>query len=184
MTFVHPVFSAVRKMAFTSQYREFFDRSGRPPRKWLGILNMIFAIGCCCSKRMELAFASHENGLVFLSRAWKLSMESDTLLEHADLQQTQLEFLEFLIAVYLLCLGQVNRASTFCGLALQSALSLGINLRLRRPHPQRIQRSSLSPLMVHILPRTLPNLNARPSLRRRRIPLLLLRSHPSRRTIF
>jgi hypothetical protein len=127
MTFVHPIFSAVRKPAFTSQYQQFFDRLARPPRKWLGILNMIFAIGCCCSERMGLAIASHENDLVFLSRAWKLSLESDTLLEHTDLQQTQLEFL---IAVYLLCLGQVNRASRFSGLALQSALSLGINLRL------------------------------------------------------
>ncbi|KAJ5681443.1 uncharacterized protein N7477_001383 [Penicillium maclennaniae] len=127
MAFVHPIFSAVRKPAFTSQYRQFFDRSAKPPRKWLGILNMIFAIGCRYFKLMNLTNASSENDLVFLSRAWKLGMQSNVLLEHTDLQQIQLEFL---IAVYLLCLGQVNRASTFSGLALRSALSLGINLRL------------------------------------------------------
>ncbi|KAJ6104114.1 hypothetical protein N7523_010434 [Penicillium sp. IBT 18751x] len=127
MAFVHPIFSAVRKPAFTSQYRQFFDRSAKPPRKWLGILNMIFAIGCRYSKLMNLSNASRDNDLVFLSRAWKLGMQSNVLLEHTDLQQIQLEFL---IAVYLLCLGQVNRASTFSGLALRSALSLGINLRL------------------------------------------------------
>lgn len=127
MVFVHPIFSAVRKPAFTSQYRQFYDRSAKPPRKWLGILNMIFAIGCRYSKLMGRTKASHENDLVFLSRAWKLGMQSNVLLEHTDLQQIQLEFL---VAVYLLCLGQVNRASKFSGLALRSALSLGINLRL------------------------------------------------------
>ena len=127
MVFVHPIFSAVRKSAFTSQYRQFYDRSAKPPRKWLGILNMIFAIKCRYSKLISLTNASHENDLVFLSRAWKLGMQSNVLLEHTDLQQIQLEFL---VAVYLLCLGQVNRASKFSGLALRSALSLGINLRL------------------------------------------------------
>lgn len=127
MNFVNPIYSAVRKPAFTSQYRQFFDRSARPPRKWLGILNMIFAIGCRYSRLMGSKNASHENDLVFLSRAWKLGMQSNVLLEHTDLQQIQLEFL---VAVYLLCLGQVNRASKFSGLALRSALSLGINLRL------------------------------------------------------
>ena len=127
MAFVHPHFTAIRKPAFTSQYRQFFDMSAKPPRKWLGILNMIFAIGCRYSRIIGSANVSHENDLVFLSRAWKLSMQSNVLLEHTDLQQIQLEFL---VAVYLLCLGQVNRSSKFSGMALRSALSLGINLRL------------------------------------------------------
>jgi hypothetical protein len=127
MDFVNPIYSAVRRSAFTSQYRQFFDRSAKPPRKWLGILNMIFAIGCRYSRLMGSKNISYENDLVFLSRAWKLGMQSNVLLEHTDLQQIQLEFL---VAVYLLCLGQVNRASKFSGLALRSALSLGINLRL------------------------------------------------------
>ncbi|KAJ5300463.1 sugar transporter [Penicillium atrosanguineum] len=127
MAFVHPIFSAVRKPAFISQYRQFFDRSAKPPRKWLGILNMIFAIGCRYSKLTGFTNAPHGNDLIFLSRAWKLGIQSNVLLEHTDLQQIQLEFL---VAVYLLCLGQVNRASKFSGLALRSALSLGINLRL------------------------------------------------------
>lgn len=128
MTYVHPLFNAVRKPAFISQYRQFFDLSAKPPRKWLGVLNMIFAIGCRYSRLVGSTNIPHEDDLVFLSRTWKLSMQSNKiLLKHTDLQQIQLEFL---VAVYLLCLAQVNRASKFSGMALRSAISLGINLRL------------------------------------------------------
>jgi hypothetical protein len=143
IVFVHPSFHAVRESTFASQYRQFFDRSAKPPRKWLAILNMLFAIGCRHSKLMGLTHASHENDLVFLSRAWKLGMRSNFLLEHTDLQQIQLEFL---VAVYFLCLGQVHRASKLSGLALRSAISLGINLRLtddRTPNASKEARCRL-----------------------------------------
>lgn len=107
MTFVHPTFSAVRKTMFTGQYLKFFTQSeSYPHRKWLAILNMILAIGCRYCRLMDPQNTAHEDDLVFLTRARRLSLTEGALFEHTDLQQAQLEFL---LAVYLLCLGQVNR---------------------------------------------------------------------------
>ncbi|KAF3384359.1 hypothetical protein F1880_001878 [Penicillium rolfsii] len=126
MTFVHPIFGVLRKSTFTAQYRQFFIRPTKPPGKWLAILNMVFAIGCRYCKLLDSgAGTAWEDGLVYLTRARQLSLNENVLFEHTDLQQIQLEFL---VAVYLLCLGQVNRASKFSSMALRSALSLGINL--------------------------------------------------------
>jgi hypothetical protein len=107
MTYVHPTFSVLRKSTFTGQYRQFFSKPTQPPRKWLGILNMIFAIGCRYCKLLDPGTESAwEDGLVYLTRARQLCLHENVLFEHTDLQQIQLEFL---VAVYLLCLGQVNR---------------------------------------------------------------------------
>lgn len=107
MTYVHPTFSVLRKSTFTSQYRQFFTRPTKPPQKWLGILNMVFAIGCRYCKLIDPgAGSSWEDGLVYLTRARQLGLHENALFEHTDLQQIQLEFL---VAIYLLCLGQVNR---------------------------------------------------------------------------
>lgn len=109
MTQVHPFFGAVRKSTFRNQYEQFMGKHMMlaPPRKWLAILNMIFAIGCRHCRLMAPAqSAIYENDLVFLSRARHLGLHSNILFEHADLQQIQLEFL---IAIYLLSLGQLNR---------------------------------------------------------------------------
>ncbi|CAI7596154.1 unnamed protein product [Penicillium glandicola] len=127
LTNVHPTFSAIRKMTFISQYQQFFNNASRPPRKWLAILNMIFAIGCRYCRLLDDPQSTGEEGLLYLTRARHLGLHSNVLFEHTDLQQIQLELL---VAVYLLCLGQVNRASKFSNMALRSALSLGINLRL------------------------------------------------------
>lgn len=109
MTFVHPTFSVLRKSTFTAQYLQFFNGPTQPPPRWLGILNMIFAIGCRYCKLIDPgAGSAWEDGLVYLTRARKLSLHGNVLFEHTDLQQIQLEFL---VAVYLLCLGQVNRYS-------------------------------------------------------------------------
>ncbi|KAJ5698145.1 hypothetical protein N7462_000150 [Penicillium macrosclerotiorum] len=107
MTYVHPTFSVIRKTAFTAQYLQFFERWAKPPQKWLGILNMIFALGShYYNLANPLSSRSREDGLVFLTRARQLCLTDNVLFEHADLQQIQLEFL---VALYLLCLGQVNR---------------------------------------------------------------------------
>ncbi|KAK4866858.1 hypothetical protein LT330_008021 [Penicillium expansum] len=127
LTNVHPTFSAIRKMTFISQYQKFFNNASTPPRKWLAILNMIFAIGCRYCRLIDHPQSTGEEDLLYLTRARHLGLHSNVLFEHTDLQQIQLELL---VAVYLLCLGQVNRASKFSNMALRSALSLGINLRL------------------------------------------------------
>ncbi|KAJ5951688.1 uncharacterized protein N7479_010101 [Penicillium vulpinum] len=124
---VHPTFSTIRKMTFISQYKQFFNNASTPPRKWLAVLNMIFAIGCRYCRLLDDPRSTGEEDLIYLTRARHLGLHSNVLFEHTDLQQIQLELL---VAVYLLCLGQVNRASKFSNMALRSALSLGINLRL------------------------------------------------------
>ncbi|KAJ5180868.1 hypothetical protein N7492_004078 [Penicillium capsulatum] len=128
MTFVHPTFGVVRKTMFTAQYLKFFTQpESQPHRKWLAILNIIFAIGCRYCRLIEPGNTTQQEDLVFLTRARHLGLNEGVLFDHTDLQQVQLEFL---FAVYLLCLGQVNRASKFSNMALHSAISLGINLRL------------------------------------------------------
>ncbi|CAG8060485.1 unnamed protein product [Penicillium salamii] len=126
LTYVHPTFGAIRLTTFISQYQMFFENASSPPVKWLAILNMIFAIGCRYTRLVDGPDSSDDD-LIFLTRARHLGLHSKVLFEHTDLQQIQLELL---VAIYLLCLGQVNRASKFSNMALRSALSLGINLRL------------------------------------------------------
>lgn len=113
MTFVNPSFGAVRESAFTQQYLQYFNllsdptRKVTPPRKWLAVLNMIFAIGCRHCRLMDRTNSGmYDNHVVYLSRARQLSLQDNILFEHTGLQQIQLEFL---IAVYLLCTGRVNR---------------------------------------------------------------------------
>lgn len=106
LTNVHPIFSAIRKMTFISQYQKFFNNASTPPRKWLAILNMIFAIGCRYCRLIDHPQSTGEEDLLYLTRARHLGLHSNVLFEHTDLQQIQLELL---VAVYLLCLGQVNR---------------------------------------------------------------------------
>ncbi|KAJ5121072.1 uncharacterized protein N7515_009033 [Penicillium bovifimosum] len=140
---VHPTFSAIRKMIFISQYQQFFNNSSTPTRKWLAVLNMIFAIGCRYCRLIDGPQADDEDDLLYLTRARHLGLHSNVLFEHTDLQQIQLELL---VAIYLLCLGQVNRASKFSNMALRSALSLGINLRLTDDRTKDAAKESRSRL--------------------------------------
>ncbi|KAJ5935771.1 hypothetical protein N7466_005318 [Penicillium verhagenii] len=150
MLFVNPFFNAIRQSTFTQQYLQFFSRppgpprNSDPPRKWLAVLNMIFAIGCRhCRLINHTNSGIYDDHIVFLTRARQLSLHENVLFEHTALQQIQLELL---VAVYLLCTGQINRASKFGSMALHSAISLGINLRLlddRTNHASKEARSRL-----------------------------------------
>ncbi|KAJ5273837.1 hypothetical protein N7478_008962 [Penicillium angulare] len=140
MELVHPFFSAVRKSTFTSQYLLIFERPSKPSRKWLAILNMIFAIGCRHCRMINVEKSNvYDNEMIFLTRARQLSIHSNTLFEHSTLQQIQLEFL---VSLYLLCAGQLNRASKFADMALYSAISLGINLRFEDENPHDESKES------------------------------------------
>lgn len=104
LTYIHPFFPAIRRTTFVSQYCQIYERPANPPRKWLGILNMIFAIGCYYSRLGKTD--TRENDAVYLARARKLVLDENSLFNHADLQQNQVELL---MSLYLLSLGQVNR---------------------------------------------------------------------------
>jgi hypothetical protein len=107
MTTVHPFFPIISGTLFRTQYRAFFECTARPGDKWLAILNIIFAIA---SKHAHLTQApwrgDEHDHLVYMTRARILSMNGDTLFNHPDLQQVQVEGL---IAFYLLSSDQINR---------------------------------------------------------------------------
>ncbi|OJJ48135.1 hypothetical protein ASPZODRAFT_130073 [Penicilliopsis zonata CBS 506.65] len=153
MASVHPSFAVIRRTTFTTQYELFWRDRTRPNRRWLAILNMIFALGCRCCRlagqehtdrhegdaeaeaeaqseaggQGEGEQLKNEDDHIFLTRARMLSLNGSVLFEHPDLQQIQVEFL---VAFYLMAIGQINRASKISSMAFRSAISLGINLRL------------------------------------------------------
>ena len=146
MVAFHPSFNVIREKTFTTQYRQFYRQLGsfmqRPPRKWLAVLNMVFAIGCYyCHLAGEDRGGEDED--VFMARARKLGLNETALFEHSDLQQVQVEFL---VAFYLLAQDQVNRASKFSNMAFRSALSLGINLRFVDEHTHYTAKEARSRL--------------------------------------
>ncbi|KAL4754103.1 hypothetical protein BDW72DRAFT_158463 [Aspergillus terricola var. indicus] len=124
---VHPVFPIISRSLFSAQYRNFFDNSARPGDKWLAILNLIFAMSSSHAHLMQASWRGDgRDHFVYLARARALSMNSDTLFTHPDLQQVQVEALT---AFYLLATNQINRAWRIASLALRSGISLGLNLR-------------------------------------------------------
>ncbi|GLA56182.1 hypothetical protein AnigIFM63604_005052, partial [Aspergillus niger] len=123
---VHPSFNFVRKTALVSQYQRFFSQPTHPSRRWLAILNMIFAIGCRYSQAVNGRADGDYDDLVYINRARKLALDETHIFKHADLHQIQVEFL---MALYLVSKYQINRAFMFSGMAFRSAISLGINLR-------------------------------------------------------
>ncbi|KAL5045043.1 hypothetical protein BDW71DRAFT_90199 [Aspergillus fruticulosus] len=131
MESVHPSFTVVRGRTFTMQYEQFYKKKQFcPPRKWLAVLNMIFALGCrYCRLTGRVATNERDtDDTVFLNRARVLCLSGNVLFEHDDLQQIQVMLL---VAVYLVALGQVNGGSKFSVMALRSAICLGINLRFQ-----------------------------------------------------
>ena len=112
----------------------------KPPIKWLGILNLVFAIGC---RFCRLNGSIEDDDLVYLTRARKLSLNDTVLFDHPDLQQIQVEGL---VAFYLLTMGQINLTSKFSSMAIRSALALGINMRFvdtKTQHASKEARSRL-----------------------------------------
>ncbi|KAJ5670089.1 uncharacterized protein N7477_005452 [Penicillium maclennaniae] len=125
---VHPAFPVVGKTIFQSQYQSFYSSANvRPGKRWLAVLNLIFAIA---SKYSLLAdsqpLVNTGADLLFFARAWRLSLGNVALLDHPNLQQVQVEGLA---AFYLLSTGQVNRSWRIIGIAIRSAVAMGLNLR-------------------------------------------------------
>ncbi|KAJ6180179.1 hypothetical protein N7519_010640 [Penicillium mononematosum] len=124
---VHPHFPIINSTLFSTQYRDFFDDRSYAGDKWLAILNMIFAIAAEYLYNSDGAQRGDiKDHLFYLTRARMLSMGGDSLFEHPDLQQVQIEGL---IAFHMLSTNQVNRAWKISALAIRSATSLGINLK-------------------------------------------------------
>lgn len=106
---VHPLFPIVGKLIFMKQYESFYSAiSVRPGRKWLAILNLVFAISAKYLRQVQMQTDQKDttdDSLLYFSRAWKLSMRNTVLMEHPNLQQVQVEGLT---AFYLMSVGQIN----------------------------------------------------------------------------
>ncbi|KAJ5240690.1 C6 transcription factor [Penicillium citrinum] len=103
----HDSFPIVGKVPFQAQYRVFYSRADvRPGKQWLAVLNLVFAIATTHLSHIGHRVSSNETHVEFFSRAWKLCMDKDSLRNHPNLQQVQVEGLS---AFYLLTRGQINR---------------------------------------------------------------------------
>ena len=105
---IHETFPFLGKSLFLSQCRAFYSKANlRPGRRWMAVLNMVFAIAarhsCLASCH---AHHDHEDHAVYFSRAWQLNTHDVASLSHPNLQQVQVEALA---SFYLLSIGQVNR---------------------------------------------------------------------------
>ncbi|KAJ5111358.1 hypothetical protein N7532_001893 [Penicillium argentinense] len=142
---VHPFFPIISKPLFRAQFQTFFDSSARysaarPGNKWLAILNTIFAIAAKHAHLINAPWRGDENDhLMYLARARQLSMNSEVLFSHPDLQQVQVEGL---IAFYLLASDQINRAWRISALAVRSAITLGINLKIDTPRTPNVAKEA------------------------------------------
>lgn len=107
-TMVHPSFPIIGEDIFLEQYASFYSNPlVRPGRKWLSILNMIFAIASHYYPHgPEQHSDTTPEDLIYFSRAWRLGMAKSALWEHPDLQQVQIEGLT---SFYLLSIGHINR---------------------------------------------------------------------------
>ncbi|KAJ5151508.1 uncharacterized protein N7482_010760, partial [Penicillium canariense] len=125
---IHPSFPIIGRRTFVAQFRSYYsDPTTRPGKQWLAVLNFMFAIAAMhLSPVKKLTECKECPHLVYFSRAWILSMDKASLRDHPSLQQVQVEGLA---AFYLLASGQVNRSWKCCGIAMRSALAMGLNLR-------------------------------------------------------
>ncbi|KAI2790326.1 hypothetical protein POX_d05836 [Penicillium oxalicum] len=83
-----------RQGVFLTQYQSFYsDANVRPGKRWIAVLNLVFAIAAAYAPLVDDGF----------------KVDGDN---HLSLQQVQVEGL---IAFYLFCTGQVNRPDIECG---------------------------------------------------------------------
>ncbi|EXJ55022.1 uncharacterized protein A1O5_12761 [Cladophialophora psammophila CBS 110553] len=125
---VHSSFPVIGRLNLTTQFRRFIRGTvQRPPEKWLAILNLIFAIGAKYSHLIKAEWKGDERDhLIYFTRARLLSMNSETIFHHPDLQQIQVLGL---MSFYLMCNSQINRAWMLNGIAIRGAAALGLNMR-------------------------------------------------------
>ncbi|KAJ5988506.1 hypothetical protein N7481_003716 [Penicillium waksmanii] len=125
---IHPDFPIIGKETFLNQYQSFYSNPNvRPGKRWTAVLNLVFAIAAKhCHLLQNQCQGNYTDHLAYFARAWRLNIGSVGLLDHPNLQQVQVEGLA---AFYLLSTGQVNRSWQILGIAIRSAVAMGLNLR-------------------------------------------------------
>ncbi|PWY90430.1 hypothetical protein BO94DRAFT_533908 [Aspergillus sclerotioniger CBS 115572] len=117
-------FPLLDKSLFWAQYDYAFCSPTPPQKKWLVILNLIFAIGSKYLQIHNQYWTDEIDDRVFLSRAMALNADENLLGEHADLQQVQIWAL---YAFYHLASSQISRAWHMAGRSIRCAIALGLN---------------------------------------------------------
>lgn len=105
MDSVQPSLPVVRQDLFVDQFNLFYSgKSKHPGRKWLALLNLVFAISnkLCQVSGQDVQNNDHR----FFSRAQTLNISEILVEDHEDLQQVQIETLA---AFYLLTSSHINR---------------------------------------------------------------------------
>ncbi|KAF8424335.1 fungal-specific transcription factor domain-containing protein [Tirmania nivea] len=126
---IQPTFPILFKKLFMAQYESFYKFPFTPEssKRWLAVLNAIFAIGAVYSHLVNPDNVEDEQDhLQFFTRARVLSLDGGVVYEVADLQQVQVAGL---MGMYLMATSQTNRAWNITGLAIRYAQTLGLHLR-------------------------------------------------------
>ena len=108
---VQPQFPFIGKLNFRHQMKNFLgsdsQKPSRPSKKWLAVMNLVFAVA---AKHMELigtAFLADElNHRVFFARARILGLSAHSYFEPPNLQRVQILGMT---ALYLMTVNQINR---------------------------------------------------------------------------
>ena len=129
---VHPTFPILGRRNLTAQFQKFVSgQAQRPPKRWLAILNLIFAIAARYSHLIQADWKGDERDhLIYFTKARLLSVTSETIFHHPDLQLIQITGL---FSIYFLSISQINRAWSMAGIAIRWAIALGLNLRNDSP---------------------------------------------------
>ncbi|KAJ5771488.1 uncharacterized protein N7511_003539 [Penicillium nucicola] len=119
---IHPSFPVVGKMTFLGQYKLFYaDTTARPRKQWLAILNFMFAIaGMHLSPTQNITECDEFSHRVFFSRGWILMGKSIG----PDIPPSDSIFPRTSLLTNL-----SHRSWKCCGIAICSALAMGLNLR-------------------------------------------------------
>lgn len=105
---VQPSLPIIRQALFIDQFNSLYSGDSiYPGRKWLAVLNLIFAISSRLCRVSGQGIQNRDQQ--FFSRAQKLNLSESLVDGHEDLQQVQVETLA---ALYLMSSSQINRYVT------------------------------------------------------------------------
>ncbi|OJJ51879.1 hypothetical protein ASPSYDRAFT_63100 [Aspergillus sydowii CBS 593.65] len=149
---VHPSFPIIAKIPFMHQYEIYYTQSEpQSTRLWLTILNLVFALAAIFAQLASKPWVCEaDTPMTSFTRAWNLSFNENYVLEHPNLQRVQVDGL---MAFVLMSLGHVNRSWRACGVAVRSAIALGINMRSKSEATSNIKG----------VPNTLSKMTGRPT---------------------
>lgn len=105
---VHLSFPIISKLSFTQQVGRYYANPNlRPPKKWLAILNLVFAAAAKFAHLVpQHLMQSMDSPTEYFFRAQQLATAENPLIEHPNLQQVQIEGLT---AFLCMVLGHINR---------------------------------------------------------------------------